>query len=339
MSMAERAGAAAPVHAEATVARPTSAVGMDASVRTWTAPVEGTARNVFAIETDAGYVVIDAPLRTSDGAAAGAWLRGLGRPILGVLLTHAHPDHTFGLARMLAALEGPGRGAPGGEEVPVYATRALADAIRASDEVYARAVAGYFGTAETERDRRHPTALADPSSPLVLGGVPFAVTDVGAVESDADCVWTSPALPGAVFSGDLVMHRTHLSLVQGNSAGYRAAVHRLATAAASYTLFFAGHGGLVPAGAVGRQLRYLDAYRAAVRQLARGRPALDTADKAELVVRMTAVEPSPLLAFLIPSGADAVARELAAEDTAARAESGAGASATVSAAVPAPDGN
>ena len=271
-----------------------------ANVRTWSAPIEGTARNIFAIETDAGFVVVDAPLRKSDGAAARAWLRSLGKPVLAVLVTHAHPDHNFGLTQMLR-----------GTDAPIYATPAVAGAIRATEEAMQAVVPAAFGEAETERDRLFPNAVADPSVPVVIDGVPFEVADHGAVESGADSVWTSPALPGAIFVGDLVMHRAHPSLVQGNSAGYLEASRRLRDLAAPGALFFAGHGGLVPVGAIQRHIDYIEAYRDNVRDLAHGRPALGEREKAELARRMLLAEPSPLLSFLIPMGADPVARELA----------------------------
>ena len=48
------------------------------NVRVWTSPVAGTARNLFAVETPNGFVVVDGPLRKSDGAAAARWLAELG---------------------------------------------------------------------------------------------------------------------------------------------------------------------------------------------------------------------------------------------------------------------
>ncbi len=58
---------------------------------------------------------------------------------------------------------------------------------------------------------------------------------------------------------------------------------------------------------------YIEAYRAAVRDLAQGRDSLTDDEKAALTRRVLAVEPSPVLQFLIAMSADGVARELAQE--------------------------
>ncbi len=272
------------------------------NVRTWTAPPPGASRNLFAVETPNGLVLVDGPLRRSDGTAARCWLDELDRPLLAVLLTHAHPDHYYGLTELLA-----------GREVPIHATPAVAEAVRATAGAMRPIVSGYFGAGETEERPPFPNTLVSPGRPTVIDGVPFVVTDYGEAESPADSVWTSPALPGLVFSGDLLMHRTHLALHQGRSAAYMAAVERLGRETGPGAVFMAGHGGLITAAAIGPQLAYLNAYREAVRELAAGRPHLTDAARAELVTRMRAVEPSPVLAFLIAGGADAVAVELAAE--------------------------
>lgn len=271
---------------------------MTAVLHVWTAPVAGTARNLFAIETAEALVVVDAPFRRSDGRAAAAWLAGLGKPVAGVVLTHAHPDHTFGLTAMLD-----------GAEVPVVATDAVAEAMRSTDAAMAKVVAGFIGD-ETEPQRTQPDRLIAPGASITLGGIDLIATDFGETESGADTVWTTTALPGVVFSGDLVMVGTHLSLYQGQSGRYLAAARRLQAEAEPGTLFAAGHGGLVPPRAIDRQIAYLEAYRAAVEDLAQGQLSLGDAAKAELVRRMMGIEPAQLLSFLIAGGADPVAREL-----------------------------
>jgi len=270
-----------------------------ATLHAWTSPLAGAARNIFAIETPEALVVIDAPFRQSDGRAAAVWLAGLGKPLAGVLLTHAHPDHTFGLTAMLD-----------GAAVPVVATPAVAKAMMATDAAMAKVVAGLIGEGETEPRRTQPDRLIAPDQPIYLGGITLLASDFGETESGADTVWTTPGLPGVVFSGDLVMVGTHLSLYQGQSARFLAAVRRLQADAGPGTLFATGHGGLVPPRAMDRQIAYLEAYRAAVQVLADGRPFLSDPAKAELVRRMMQVEPAHLLSFLIAGGADPVAREL-----------------------------
>lgn len=267
------------------------------NVRTWTAPEAGVFRNIYALEAETGLIIVDAPLRKSDGAAAREWIAALGRPVRAVLVTHMHPDHTFGLTQML-----------GGADVPILATRAVADAIRAAEEGFQRFVPNFVGEAETERDRRFPNSLVEPGRTRVVDGISFMVSNVGEAESAADSIWSTPALPGALFSGDLVFHRVHTWVAQGATARYLAVLERLHRDTAPASLFFAGHGGVTSVGAIPRQIAYLRAFRDSVREIAGGRPALTDSEKAELLARMRQIEPSPTLAFGVTVGADAVAR-------------------------------
>lgn len=287
-----------------TTGTPARPAGEDAPVglHVWSGPAEGAWRNVFAVETPHGLVAVDAPLRRSDGLAAGHWLGALGKPLLGVLITHAHPDHNFGLTRMLA-----------GQDVPIHATAAVAEGIAADEDLMQRLVPINFGHDETEDDRRFPDQLVESGVPLTIDGVEFVARDVGEVESAADSVWTTPALPRHVFAGDLVMHRIHLGLLQGRTARYLAALQQLDRDADDDTVFLTGHGALATRRSIPAQIAYIEAYRAAVRDLAQGRDSLTDEEKAALTRRVLAVEPSPVLQFLIAMSADGVARELAGD--------------------------
>src|SRR5262249_47345199 len=92
-------------------------------IHTYTAAEAGLLVNSYLIETTDGGVIIDTTLLLSDVRALAARIVALHKPLLGVFVTHAHPDHFNGLP-VLA-----------GDEVPVYATADVADTIaRIADE-------------------------------------------------------------------------------------------------------------------------------------------------------------------------------------------------------------
>lgn len=64
----------------------------------------GTPVNAYIISGTEGTVVVDSTLTVSDGRALRARVDALGKPLLGVVVTHAHPDHYGGLASLLAGL-------------------------------------------------------------------------------------------------------------------------------------------------------------------------------------------------------------------------------------------
>ena len=79
--------------------------------------------NSYLVEGVDRVVAVDAPLLLSDGRAFRARFEALGKPLLGVLVTHPHPDHYNTIGELLA-----------GEEVPVIAHRDVDREIRERDE-------------------------------------------------------------------------------------------------------------------------------------------------------------------------------------------------------------
>ena len=69
-------------------------------------------------------MVIDATLTVTDGRALRACVEQLGKPLLGVVLTHAHPDHYGGLVELVRGLD-----------VPVFASEGVGAVIRRDDPV------------------------------------------------------------------------------------------------------------------------------------------------------------------------------------------------------------
>jgi hypothetical protein len=79
-------------------------------------------------------------------------------------------------------------------------------------------------------------------------------------------------------------------------------------------MVYPGHGRSGSLDLLDAQRRYLEAYRAAVRELAGGAPFLTDDGKKELADRMARFAPGAGLGFLVGLGADAVARELSAAE-------------------------
>src|SRR5690349_21544719 len=82
----------------------------------------GTPVNAYIVESPSAAVVIDATLTVSDGRALRARVDSLGKPLLGVAVTHAHPDHYGGLVELVRGLD-----------APVFATEGVSRVIRRDD--------------------------------------------------------------------------------------------------------------------------------------------------------------------------------------------------------------
>ena len=93
---------------------------LPAKTGVWTYPGPGTV-NTYWIETPGGgLVVIDVQRDLVHAAQALAAVKAVGKPVRAILITHAHPDHYTGLGLFRGAFPG----------VPVYSSKATADAIR-----------------------------------------------------------------------------------------------------------------------------------------------------------------------------------------------------------------
>ena len=80
--------------------------------------------NAYLVEGRDGVVLIDGMLTVSDARSVREILSRSKKPLLGCIVTHAHPDHYAGLAEIL-----------GGRDVPIWSTAPVRLAIERDDSV------------------------------------------------------------------------------------------------------------------------------------------------------------------------------------------------------------
>ena len=105
-------------------------------VHTYTAAEAGLFVNSYVVETAEGVVLVDANLLLSDIRALAARIAALHKPLMGVFVTHAHPDHFNGLP------------VHAGNGVPVYAAAEVA--FHGTHPYTAGEVTGDAGAAQIE---------------------------------------------------------------------------------------------------------------------------------------------------------------------------------------------
>ena len=267
-------------------------------IHTYTAAEAGLFVNSYLIEASDGVVLVDANLLLSDVRALAARIAALHKPLLGVFVTHAHPDHFNGLP-VLA-----------GDDVPVYASADVADTIAHIADAKRAQWQPVYGDEWPDRHRVPDQRLAT-GDVVELGGLRFAMHAVGAAESHADSYLT---LADRAFIGDLAFHGTHPYTADGHTGSWLAALDTLANALDGATLY-PGHGAPGGIEMLADQRRYLMMYREAVGRLAAGASALTDAQREELTAVMTRFLPDAPLTWMIGLGADAVAAEVADETT------------------------
>ncbi len=268
------------------------------TIHTYRAAEPGLYANSYLIEGESGVVVVDTSLLVSDIEALRARLLALQKPLLAILVTHAHPDHFNGVFALVRD-----------KEVPVYATHRVGRVIEEIAAAKREQWSPTYGP-EWPGETYYPNSLLADGAELRLAEMTFTVRELEPAESHANSYFLASADGGTpvAFTGDLAFNGTHSYTADGHSAGWLAALDVLEGELAGAATVYHGHGD--PTGP-GVFARYLLFYRELVRRLSGGEPRLSDAAKAELDAAMQAFLPGASLTWLITLGADAVARELA----------------------------
>jgi glyoxylase-like metal-dependent hydrolase (beta-lactamase superfamily II) len=277
----------------------------DLTIHTYTAAEGGLLVNSYLLETPAGVVIVDTNLLISDIAALKARLAALHQPLLGVFITHAHPDHFNGALELVRD-----------REVPVHATSGVARVIREIADAKRAQWSPVYG-AEWPTETYYPNTELGDGQQVTLDGLAITVRELGPGESHADSILLVRPPSGAplAFTGDLAFHHTHPYTADGHTGAWLATLDRLTEELelAGVRRLLPGHGAPTGPELLADQRRYLLFYREVVRRLADGAPKLDDAAKQELEATMRRFLPDAPLTWMIGLGADAVVAELAAE--------------------------
>jgi len=187
--------------------------------------------NAYLVETSTSVMAVDATLGVSDGRAMRARANALGKPLVGVIITHTHPDHYGGVASLL-----------GGDDIPVYAVEGVNHAIRRDDAAKEQILRPMFG-AEWAEERAFPTRVLRDGDRVPFDGATFRVIDVGPGESQHDSWWLLEADgPPHAFIGDLVYSHMHAYLADGFAREWLSNLARAPRAVPRDAQLFMGHG-------------------------------------------------------------------------------------------------
>jgi glyoxylase-like metal-dependent hydrolase (beta-lactamase superfamily II) len=257
----------------------------------------GTPVNAYVIESPSGTVVIDATLSVSDGRALRAATDRLGKPIMGVVITHTHPDHYGGLVELVRGLD-----------VPVFSTEGVASIIRRDDPVKEQILRPMFGD-EWAQERASPTTTVGDGEHVLLDGIELIVTDLGPGESPHDSIWALGEEPTTVFSADVAYDRRHCYLADGFYSEWLANIERLRTELPAGATLHPGHGEPCGLEVLDWQERYIHTLLDAVQDADWGEP---DAAHANVVARMRDYLPTSELQFLMELSIGPLAERLVA---------------------------
>jgi glyoxylase-like metal-dependent hydrolase (beta-lactamase superfamily II) len=255
----------------------------------------GTPVNAYLVESASGVVVVDATLTVSDGRALRAHVDALEKPLLGVVLTHAHPDHYGGLVEIVRDLD-----------VPVFATRGVDEVIRRDDPVKDQILRPMIG-AEWASERAFANTTVTDGETIRLDGIALTVSDLGPGECPHDSIWTLEGDGRTVFSADVAYDRRHCYLADGYYENWLANIARLREDLPKGTTLHPGHGEPCGTEVLDWQERYIETLIDAVRTANWTEP-LEA--RSEIVERMRDLLPTDELQFLMELSIDPLAAKL-----------------------------
>jgi glyoxylase-like metal-dependent hydrolase (beta-lactamase superfamily II) len=260
-----------------------------------TSSPQGADVNAYLVEGARGVVAVDSTLTVSDSRALRVRLEALGKPLLAVLVTHAHPDHYGGLAQLTAGLD-----------VPILATAAVDHVIRRDDERKEQILRPMFG-AEWPARRTFPNTTVRDAERVRFEDLEFTVIDLGPGESPADSLWLLGDERRTVFAGDQAYDHKHGYLADGFHDAWLSNIARLRDELPADATLFVGHGGPLRPADLDWQVGYIETFVDAV-------TAADWSDRdlarRAVVDAMIAYLPTDDLRFLMELSVEPVAAGL-----------------------------
>jgi glyoxylase-like metal-dependent hydrolase (beta-lactamase superfamily II) len=256
---------------------------------------EGGLVNAYLVETDAGVVAVDGTLTVSEGRALRARVESLAKPLLAVLVTHAHPDHYGGIVELVRE-----------DDIPVIATEGVEAVIRRDDALKEQILRPMFGD-EWPRERTFPNRTVSDGETLEFGEAAFTVVDLGPSESPHDSIWLLGDDRRTVFLGDQVYDGKHAYLADCFYEQWLANIERLRDELPADATLHIGHGGPVTPAHFDRHREYIETFLDAVRGADWSQP--DEA-RAAVVARMKRLLPTDDLQFLMELSVEPVAASL-----------------------------
>jgi glyoxylase-like metal-dependent hydrolase (beta-lactamase superfamily II) len=211
--------------------------------------------NSWIIETTNGVVVIDTQRQLSEGKNVLDEVKKINKPILGVIITHPHPDHIGGTAVLLN----------GTSNVPIYSTQLTFDIMK-NDTGGLIALTKQLHGDDYDDQVALPNRIIKSGENVNIDGISYNFEDIGPGEG-GDMMLIYLPEQKLLFTGDVVNNRMHPALIEGHSTEWIEQIQYIGQNYSDARMLFPGHGqpGL-PKTLLKEQSQYINTFRSLVEQ-------------------------------------------------------------------------
>ena len=252
--------------------------------------------NSWLVPTSHGIVVIDTQFTVAEASKLVEAVAQTHRPLKAIIITHPHPDHYNGTCELLKVAR-----------VPVYATQATIDGIRATAESKRAQWKPAYGK-DYPDTTCVPNHVVARSGSVRIDGLEFQFRDYGPGEALGESITLAPTLHAA-FVGDIIYNHVHPWLAEGRSTPWLAQLDRLTGDIPADWIVYPGHGPSAGVAVIDAQRQYITDFRAEV-QVQLGPSGLAPDSIKRIAEGERSRHPGWPLETLIPTNAEAVAKEL-----------------------------
>jgi glyoxylase-like metal-dependent hydrolase (beta-lactamase superfamily II) len=282
-------------------------------VRNYTSPPPGPV-NSWIIESTNGVAVIDAQRQLSEGANVLKEIKKLNKPIVGVIITHPHPDHINGLEALLNETT----------DVPIYSTQSTFDIMK-NDTGGLIALSKKILGSDYSNQTVLPNTIVKSGGNITIDGITYHFEDIGPGEAGDMTLIYIPS-HGLLFTGDVVNNRMHPFLGEGRSSEWIEQIEYIKQKYSDAVILFPGHGQCgSPTTLLDEQLKYINTFRSLVeRQMqsaaaAAGEEAENITEEGKAIIKYELQRlypgyiPVATLTNMLDINIDTIAKELSQE--------------------------
>ena len=211
--------------------------------------------NSWIIESANGVVVVDTQRTLSEAKKLKDEVKKISKPILGVIITHPHPDHIGGTEILLN----------GTINVPVYSTRSVYDIMK-NDTGGLIALAKEFHGKDYTNNIVLPSNLINSDTNVTIDEIVYSFKDIGPGEAGDMTLIYLPA-QRILFTGDVVNNDMIPFLAEGRSLDWVKQLEYIIHNYSDVKFLYPGHGQFGSAKILlDKQLTYINTFSSLVEQ-------------------------------------------------------------------------